>query len=276
MAATLNIEQTTEDELVTGGQSAPDVAKSLELLIRNPGPTSNDLLALNGTLIGAELLSRSSQSEIAGMLALRGASYRFGKRAFDILFSAGALCALSPVLLLTAAAIRAESKGPIFFRQRRLGKGGKVFSIVKFRTMVPDAEAALNRVLASDPKAREEWEKDRKLRNDPRITGLGRFLRRSSLDELPQFWNVLIGDMSVVGPRPIVNAEIPFYKQAYLAYCAVRPGITGLWQVSGRNDTGYAQRVALDFKYVSSWSTMLDLSIVFKTVQTVIAAAGAY
>jgi lipopolysaccharide/colanic/teichoic acid biosynthesis glycosyltransferase len=199
-----------------------------------------------------------------------------GKRIFDFLFAACALLALSPILLLCAAAIRAESSGPVLFRQRRLGKGGKDFFIVKFRTMIPNAEAVLNRVLENDPKAREEWEKDRKLRNDPRITRLGRFLRRTSLDELPQFWNVLTGEMSVVGPRPIVKSEIAFYQQAYKSYCAVRPGITGLWQVSGRNDTGYGQRVALDCEYVASLSALLDLSIVFKTIKTVVGGAGAY
>jgi exopolysaccharide production protein ExoY len=142
--------------------------------------------------------------------------------------------------------------------------------------MIPDAEAVLQELLARDPQARAEWEKDRKIRNDPRVTRLGRFMRRTSLDELPQFWNVLVGDMSVVGPRPIVKSEIPLYQRAYSSYCAVRPGITGLWQVSGRNDTGYSERVELDCRYVASSSPLLDLSIVLKTVKTVIAGSGAY
>jgi exopolysaccharide production protein ExoY len=203
-------------------------------------------------------------------------SFAFGKRIFDIVFALCALLILLPVLLLCAAAIWAESRGPILFRQRRLGQGGKSFSIVKVRTMIPDAEAVLQELLARDPQARAEWEKDRKIRNDPRVTRLGRFMRRTSLDELPQFWNVLVGDMSVVGPRPIVKSEIPLYQRAYSSYCAVRPGITGLWQVSGRNDTGYSERVELDCRYVASSSPLLDLSIVLKTVKTVIAGSGAY
>ena len=220
-----------------------DETASLENLLRNPGPHSASLLALNGALSAGDFLFRPAPSRESAWTAPGQASFRLGKRVFDILFAACALLFLAPVLLLCAAAIRAESRGPVLFRQRRLGKGRKTFSIVKFRTMIPDAEAVLNRVLETDPKAREEWEKDRKLRNDPRVTRLGRFMRRSSLDELPQFWNVLVGEMSVIGPRPIVTAEIPFYREAYKAYCAVRPGITGLWQVSGRNDTGYGQRV---------------------------------
>ncbi len=282
MALTLEVERT--QKVSAANPIAPQTVKpvtgsgsntSIHLLIKNAGPASADLLNLNGSLVGAGLLSRPER-ELFRAERLKKASFRVGKRAFDVVFAACALLVLLPVLLACALLIRAESSGPILFRQRRLGKGGNAFHIVKFRTMVPNAESVLNRVLESDPVARAEWEKDRKLRNDPRITRLGRFLRKSSLDELPQFWNVLVGDMSVVGPRPIVNAEIPFYKQAYGAYCAVRPGITGLWQISGRNDTGYGQRVELDCKYVSSWSALLDLRIVFSTVRTVLTAAGAY
>jgi lipopolysaccharide/colanic/teichoic acid biosynthesis glycosyltransferase len=131
-------------------------------------------------------------------------------------------------------------------------------------------------VLEGDPKAKQEWEKDQKLRNDPRITPLGRFLRRTSVDELPQFWNVLTGDMSVVGPRPIVGSEVRFYLSAMETYSAVRPGVTGLWQVSGRNDTGYTKRIALDCQYVRSWSARLDLSILLRTIKAVVVSAGAY
>ena len=207
---------------------------------------------------------------------LRSLSFRFGKRLFDVAFSAAALIMLSPVLLVCVIAILIDSPGPVLFRQRRLGKGGKEFRIVKFRTMRPDAEAVLNDLLERDPVARAEWQKDRKLRADPRVTRVGRFLRRSSLDELPQFWNVLAGEMSVVGPRPIVSAEIPLYRRAWNAYCAVRPGVTGLWQVSGRNDTGYERRVQLDQEYVSRWSATLDVNIVFRTIRCIVDAAGAY
>jgi len=207
---------------------------------------------------------------------LRSISFRLGKRLFDVAFSGAALILLSPVLLFCVIAILIDSPGPVLFRQRRLGKGGKEFRIVKFRTMRPDAEAVLNDLLERDPAARAEWQKDRKLRADPRVTKVGRFLRRSSLDELPQFWNVLAGEMSVVGPRPIVSAEIPLYRRAWNAYCAVRPGVTGLWQVSGRNDTGYERRVQLDQEYVSRWSATLDVNIVFRTIRCIVDAAGAY
>ncbi len=251
-----------------------DSADIPRCLLQSSGANSSSLLALSGAVSGSDWLSRSASFDDLG--GLQQAYLRAGKRAFDIFFAGLALFLLAPVLLACAAAIKCENRGPVFFWQRRLGQGGRPFSIIKFRTMIPDAEAVLKQVFESQPGAREEWEKDRKLRNDPRITRLGRFLRRYSLDELPQFWNVLQGDMSVVGPRPIVHAEIPFYKQAFRAYCAVRPGITGLWQVSGRNDTGYGQRVALDCKYVVSASALLDVSIVFKTFHAVIRAAGAY
>ncbi len=270
-------DQTSHTEEQRSAHSATRPGReSLELLIRHPGPTAEGLLALHGALAGADFLSRPIDAGGASGSALENAFLQWGKRAFDFVFAAFALVACSILLLLCAAAIRAESRGPVLFRQRRIGKGGKPFAIVKFRTMVPDAEAVLQRVLESDPQARAEWERDRKLRKDPRVTRLGRFLRKSSLDELPQFWNVLVGDMSVVGPRPIVNSEIPFYRQAYREYCSVRPGITGLWQVSGRNDTGYKQRVDLDAKYVTSWSPFMDLKILIQTFKTVINAAGAY
>jgi undecaprenyl-phosphate galactose phosphotransferase len=244
------------------------------------GQSTTSLLSLNDALWSTEIRDDFPFQPVTvnrlDLSALQGASFRVGKRVFDILFAAFALVVLSPVLLLCAAAIWAEAPGPVLFRQRRLGKGGHPFWILKFRTMIPDAESVLNRVLDSDPKAREEWARDYKLRNDPRITRLGRFLRRSSLDELPQFWNVLAGDMSIVGPRPIVKAEISRYNRAYSVYCAGRPGITGLWQVSGRNDSGYEERVALDCKYLTSWSPGLDLSILFKTIRAVIYGPGAY
>jgi len=208
--------------------------------------------------------------------ALQRASFRVGKRLFDIVFSGAALLVLAPALVACAACIRMTSGGSALFRQRRLGRNGKDFSIVKFRTMHSNAEALLHQVLEGDPRAKQEWERDQKLRNDPRITPLGRFLRRTSVDELPQFWNVLLGDMSVVGPRPIVGSEVRFYLGAMETYRAVRPGVTGLWQVSGRNDTGYSRRIALDCQYVRSWSAWLDLSILLRTIKAVVVSAGAY
>ena len=142
--------------------------------------------------------------------------------------------------------------------------------------MVPNAEAVLSAYLALDPKAKAEWEADRKLRKDPRVTRAGALMRKLSLDEVPQFWNVLRGEMSVVGPRPIVQAEVQYYSDDFVKYAAVRPGITGLWQVSGRNDVSYANRVALDCKYVRFWSLGMDLKILFRTVSAVLRSAGAY
>jgi exopolysaccharide production protein ExoY len=256
-------------------ESAAEIKK-----IMGTGSSTEDLLRMNaavsGTGVSATLAPGTAKLCHIRVEGSRRLSFEVGKRVFDVFCAASALVVLFPVLLLCGAAILLESGGPVLFRQRRLGKAGREFHIVKFRTMVPNAEMMLRRVLASDPAANAEWQKDRKLRRDPRITTLGKFLRRTSLDELPQLWNVLIGDMSVVGPRPIVSAEIPRYAQAYRSYCSVRPGITGLWQVSGRNDSGYEQRIALDCEYVASWSTRLDMSIVCKTVRTVIAGRGAY
>jgi lipopolysaccharide/colanic/teichoic acid biosynthesis glycosyltransferase len=181
-----------------------------------------------------------------------------------------------PILLACAIVMRFESSGPLFFRQRRLGMNGVPFNIVKFRTMVPNAESVLASYLALDPKAKAEWEADRKLKDDPRITRAGAIMRKFSLDEVPQFWNVLRGEMSIVGPRPIVQAEVQYYAQDFRRYAAVRPGITGLWQVSGRNDVSYPNRVALDCRYVQSWSFLMDLRIILKTVSAVLRSAGAY
>lgn len=184
------------------------------------------------------------------------------------------LCALPGLLL--ALLIRLDSPGPVLYRQRRLGKGGKPFHVFKFRTMRQDADAVLARYLEANPELREEWEKDRKLRHDPRITRVGRFLRKSSLDELPQLLNVLRGEMSLVGPRPIVENEISKYGEVYADYCRVRPGITGLWQVSGRNNTTYEERVSLDRYYVTNWCIWMDLWILARTFPVVLTGYGAY
>jgi lipopolysaccharide/colanic/teichoic acid biosynthesis glycosyltransferase len=179
-------------------------------------------------------------------------------------------------MMVIAALVYVVDPGPIFFGQFRLGHEGRRFRCWKFRTMVIDAETRLTELLATDPAARAEWAKDCKLRNDPRITSIGRFLRKSSLDELPQLLNVLIGDMSLVGPRPIVHAEVERYGRYFKDYCKVRPGITGLWQISGRNDVSYRRRVALDVKYSRSKCLSLDLTILFMTIPRVIFARGSY
>ena len=187
-----------------------------------------------------------------------------------------ALVFLLPIMLVVALAVYAQDGGPILFAHRRIGLHGRTFPCLKFRSMAVDAEARLAAVLASDPAARAEWEKDHKLRNDPRVTPLGAFLRKTSLDELPQLFNVLRGEMSLVGPRPIVEAEVGKYGRRFEAYCAVKPGITGLWQVSGRNDTTYRTRVALDCVYARRRNLGLDAYIIAATVPAVLARRGSY
>jgi exopolysaccharide production protein ExoY len=197
------------------------------------------------------------------------------KRAFDLLFSVGALLFFAPFMLAVAAAILLRERGPVFYAQERIGHGGRPFRCLKFRTMVRDADAQLAALLARDPAARAEWEATRKLTHDPRISCIGNVLRKTSLDELPQFLNVLRGQMSVVGPRPIVAEEAEFYRDDFLAYKAVRPGITGIWQVSGRSNTTYAERVAMDVHYVAHQSLWLDIGIVARTVSAVVLQVGA-
>jgi lipopolysaccharide/colanic/teichoic acid biosynthesis glycosyltransferase len=187
-----------------------------------------------------------------------------------------ALLFLLPLMVVIALAIVAQDGGPIFFAHRRIGRDGRPFYCLKFRSMAVDAESRLGALLASDPIAREQWARDHKLRSDPRVTPLGAFLRRSSLDELPQFFNVLRGEMSVVGPRPIVEAEICRYGRRFRHYCAVKPGITGLWQVSGRTDVDYRARVAMDYLYVKSKSPRLYVWIIVATVPAVIMRRGSY
>jgi exopolysaccharide production protein ExoY len=181
-----------------------------------------------------------------------------------------------PVMALVAAAVALQDGGPAVFAHKRIGRHGKPFFCYKFRSMRVDADARLAELLASDAAAREEWARDHKLRRDPRVTPLGEFLRRSSLDELPQFFNVLRGEMSLVGPRPIVEAERIKYGRRFQHYCAVKPGITGLWQISGRNDVAYRTRVALDTCYAKNKSLGLDLYILVMTVPSVLRARGCY
>ena len=197
-------------------------------------------------------------------------------RVADVILSAGLILFISPLLLLICVLIKLQDNGPLLFSQQRKGLGGRSFRCFKFRSMVVDAEARLNAVLARDPRARAEWAADHKLRNDPRITALGRFLRKSSLDELPQLFNVLSGEMSLVGPRPIVEAEVEKYGRWYRHYCAVTPGITGMWQVSGRNDVEYRRRVALDVMFAKRRSLALYCRILLLTVPCLLLRDGAY
>ena len=197
-------------------------------------------------------------------------------RGLDFVLALGALVALAPLLVLLASMIKFQDGGPVFYPHTRLGRGGARFGCLKFRTMCVDAPERLASLLANSPRARAEWLATHKLKADPRVTPLGRFLRNSSLDELPQLLNVLRGDMSLVGPRPIVEGEIGYYGELFELYCQVRPGITGLWQVSGRSDTTYTERVALDAQYVRSKCLALDLEILLKTIPAVVQRKGAY
>ena len=185
------------------------------------------------------------------------------------------LVLLSPLLVLICFLIWQRDGAPVFFAHYRVGYDGKLFRCLKFRTMARDSERLLSELLRNDAAARAEWARDQKLSDDPRITPIGRFLRRTSLDELPQLLNVLHADMHLVGPRPITVAELERYGKARWHYLCVRPGITGLWQVSGRNNTSYEERVALDRRYVEQRSLRLDLAILLKTVHVVLAREGA-
>jgi exopolysaccharide production protein ExoY len=187
-----------------------------------------------------------------------------------------ALIFLAPLMVVVALLVWAQDGGPAVFAHRRLGRDGRHFRCLKFRSMAVDAEQRLADLLARDPVARAEWEKDHKLRNDPRVTKLGAFLRKSSLDELPQLINVLRGEMSLVGPRPIVDAEAIKYGRRFRFYASVKPGITGLWQVSGRNDTTYRTRVAMDCIYAARRNIGMDFGILFATVPAVLLRRGSY
>ncbi|WP_200844712.1 MULTISPECIES: sugar transferase [unclassified Novosphingobium] len=197
-------------------------------------------------------------------------------RAFDLAVSALALLLFLPLLLLVALAVRLTSNGPVLFVQQRIGRDGKQFPCLKFRSMVVDARERLEALLSSSEEARQEWARDQKLRSDPRITPIGRILRKTSLDELPQLLNVLFGHMSVVGPRPIVEGEVARYGNRFGAYCSVRPGLTGLWQVSGRNEVSYDIRVRLDAFYALRKSLAYDFAICLRTVPAVLASRGCY
>ncbi len=200
---------------------------------------------------------------------------RMAKRTMDITVSLAALIILSPLILVLAFLIRRDG-GPALFGHTRIGKNSTSFKCLKFRSMIRNSQEVLEHHLAENPEARAEWTADHKLKNDPRITRLGAFLRRSSLDELPQLINVLKGDMSLVGPRPIVWNEVSKYDQHIADYYQVRPGITGLWQISGRNDVSYTKRVELDSHYIRNWSLWHDIAIMIKTVPALLNRSGAY
>jgi lipopolysaccharide/colanic/teichoic acid biosynthesis glycosyltransferase len=200
----------------------------------------------------------------------------WGKRLFDIVFALTILIVLSPIYLAIALLILISSRGSILYVHSRVGRHGREFKCLKFRTMVVGADQFLEDYLSSCPISRAEYESSFKLKCDPRITKIGRFLRTTSLDELPQFWNVLMGDMSVVGPRPLVQAELARYGKVINQVLSVRPGIAGIWQVSGRNDLPYSRRIHLDASYVRRMSLSFDLWLIFKTILVVVFPRGAY
>jgi exopolysaccharide production protein ExoY len=199
------------------------------------------------------------------------------KRLFDLTFSTITLLLLSPIYLLIAALIRVSSRGKAIYFHERIGRGGSPFRCYKFRTMYADADSRLTEILNNDPVMRKEWDQAHKLKNDPRVTPIGKFLRKLSLDELPQFWNVIKGDLSIVGPRPVLQVEInKHFGIKATKILSIRPGITGIWQVSGRSDTTYAQRVKLDEQYIDEHHFLLDLVLIVKTIPAMVSSKGAY
>jgi len=198
------------------------------------------------------------------------------KRAVDVILALSGIVLLAPFLIICYIATALCSPGPVFFRHKRVGFNGKRFDCLKFRTMAVDAQERLSRHLEADPAAAAEWVATRKLRSDPRVTAIGAILRKSSLDELPQLFNVLMGDMSIVGPRPVTEEELSRYSDAINAYYACRPGITGLWQVNGRSTTTFQRRVVLDAYYARHWSMVLDAKIIMATIPAVCLSDTAY
>ncbi len=272
----------------------PELDQSAYAVVAMPGTPSSDYLSKIercGTRFSRILIIPdcsnlcalwTDSKNVGGMLGFELHQQAFDrethwpKRLLDLTFTILGGILVLPLIALIALWIRLDSAGPAFYSQTRVGQDGTQFRAWKFRSMVQNADQILHRHLSENPELRAEWQRDHKLRNDPRITAAGRFLRRTSLDELPQIWNVLKGEMSLVGPRPIVDAEISKYGNSFHLYTKVKSGLTGLWQVSGRNDTTYDQRVQLDVFYVRNWSVWLDLYILFRTIETVLFRKGAY
>lgn len=233
-----------------------------------------DLFGMASLWVGAKDLGGVLGLEVRQQLFLPGP--RLLKATLDkgLVVLTGLVCL--PLSLLISLLIACDSPGPILYSQTRIGRGGRFFRAWKFRSMVVNADIALEQYLYDHPDLRQSWEQDHKLKNDPRITRIGRFLRRTSLDEMPQLWNVFKGDMSMVGPRPIVEEEVCRYGDKFAFYLQVLPGLTGLWQVSGRNNVSYDERVNFDAYYVRNWSMWLDLYILIRTIKVVLAGDGAY
>lgn len=200
----------------------------------------------------------------------------FWKRFIDIFLLVVSCPVTIPVVAIVAVIVKLTSPGPVFYGHKRIGKNGKEFKCWKFRSMVVDADKQLEKILAESPEMRAEWEKDRKFTNDPRVTKVGKFLRKTSIDEIPQFFNVLIGEMSFVGPRPVTRPELAKYGSKADFILLAKPGLSGMWQISGRSDTGYEERITLDSYYIQNWSVWLDIWIILRTVIVVLKGKGAY
>ena len=247
----------------------------IQPLVENMGVITNLVAVPTGTvevesIFNEKLLILRLKNNLARPLN------RFIKTIVDYTLTIIGVILISPILLFIAGWIYKDSPGPVIFRHIRIGKNGRAFPCFKFRTMCINADKKLQELLANDAETRAEWEKDFKLKNDPRITKSGAFLRRTSLDELPQLLNVLRGEMSLVGPRPVIEAELPRYGDFLDDYLMVKPGITGMWQVNGRSDTTYDERVQMDSWYVRNWSVWLDFMLLFRTIKAVLAGKGAY
>lgn len=251
------------------GQSSLLSGKKRYLGFRNGKAQQQSTSASMRTLISRDQKTKTPKLKPQG-LSLQGLNGEFAKRLFDIVFSFLVLILFFPLYLILSLLIALSSEGPIFYIQKRVGKNYKTFNCIKFRTMVSNADEILMQMMTTSPELREEFKSNFKLKKDPRITKIGQFLRITSLDEFPQFWNVLKGDMSVVGPRPLVRSELPKYGCHIDDILTIRPGITGLWQVSGRNDIPYPRRVQIDLHYVKFRNFWLDLWIIFKTINVVI------
>ncbi|WP_420022777.1 sugar transferase [Cereibacter azotoformans] len=222
--------------------------------------------------VSSDHIYLSSLAPVAG--AESGPVGGLPKRIIDILIAVTALIALAPLMIGVALIIWLSSNGPILYGHQRVGFGGRTFRCWKFRSMVVDGDVVLERHLRANPEAQREWERDRKLRQDPRVTPIGAVIRMLSIDELPQLFNILSGEMSVVGPRPVVAAELRRYRGSAGHYLRTRPGLTGMWQVSGRSDLSYRQRVLLDRYYVMRWNVLADAAIILRTVPAVLRSRG--
>ncbi|MBQ7674514.1 MAG: undecaprenyl-phosphate galactose phosphotransferase WbaP, partial [Alphaproteobacteria bacterium] len=262
---------------------APELAQSqMEDIIYELQPlvSSIGFIPDMGTMPLSTMIIESLVDGHVVMFQMRNNLMNRGNRILKFVFDwcltlVGTIC-IAPIFAVISIWIYLDSPGPVIFKHRRVGKNGKEFDCYKFRSMCVDANQKLKDLLEKNPKARKEWEKDFKLKEDPRITKSGAFLRKTSLDELPQILNVLKGEMSLVGPRPIIQAEVPRYGKYISDYYMVRPGITGLWQTSGRNDIDYNERVQMDTWYVRNWNIWFDIVLLWRTFKAVLAGKGAY